>query len=130
MSAARACRTARGAAGNFGEQIGLSDAWAANVIRSVGNCGEAFERNLGSNTLLAILFVEPAERADLDPIGQDPQEQPTRQMGGRDPAQVVAPLQTKPLHVEIDETGNGVIERRDDVRSGRRTRQSLADDAR
>jgi len=66
VSAARACRTARGAAGNFGEQIGLSDAWAANVIRSVGNCGEAFERNLGSNTLLAILFVEPAERADLE----------------------------------------------------------------
>ena len=45
------------------------------------------------------------------------------------PAQVVAPLQTKPFHVEIDETGDGVIERRDGFRSGRRTRQSLADDA-
>ena len=43
--------------------------------------------------------------------------------------QVVAPLQTKPFHVEIDETGDGVIERRDGFRSGRRTRQSLADDA-
>jgi hypothetical protein len=32
-------------------------------------------------------------------------------MGGREPAQVVAPLQTKPFHVEIDETGDGVIER-------------------
>ena len=75
-------------------------------------------------------FVQPAERADLDPISQDPQEQPTGQMGGREPAQVVAPLQTKPFHVEIDETGDGVIERRDGFRSGRRTRQILADDAR
>ena len=41
----------------------------------------------------------------------------------------LAPLQTKPFHVEIDETGDGVIERRDGFRSGRRTRQSLADDA-
>jgi len=65
----------------------------------------------------------------LDPISQDPQEQPTRQMGGREPAQVVAPLQTKPFHVEIDETGEGVIERRDGFRSGCRTRRSLADDA-
>ena len=51
-------------------------------------------------------------------------------MGGREPAQAVAPLQTKPFHVEIDETGDGVIERRDGFRSGRRTTQSLADDAR
>lgn len=43
-----------GTAGNFGEQIGLTRLWAANVIRSVGNYGEAFERNLGAKTALAI----------------------------------------------------------------------------
>src|SRR5271157_3677126 len=43
-----------GTAGDFGEEIGLSDAWAANVIRSVGNYGEAFERNLGARSPLAI----------------------------------------------------------------------------
>jgi general L-amino acid transport system substrate-binding protein len=43
-----------GSAGNFGEQIGLTNAWAANVIRSVGNYGEVFERNLGAKTPLAI----------------------------------------------------------------------------
>ncbi len=43
-----------GTAGDFGEEIGLSDAWAANVIRSVGNYGEVFERNLGAKTPLAI----------------------------------------------------------------------------
>jgi len=43
-----------GTAGNFGEQIGLSNAWAANVIKSVGNYGEVFERNLGVKTPLAI----------------------------------------------------------------------------
>ena len=43
-----------GTSGNFGEQIGLSNAWAANVVRSVGNYGEVFERNLGARTPLAI----------------------------------------------------------------------------
>jgi len=43
-----------GTAGDFGEQIGLSNAWAANVIKSVGNYGEVFERNLGVKTPLAI----------------------------------------------------------------------------
>jgi general L-amino acid transport system substrate-binding protein len=43
-----------GTAGDFGERIGLTNAWAANIIRSVGNYGEVFERNLGSRTQLAI----------------------------------------------------------------------------
>lgn len=43
-----------GTNGNFGEQIGLTNAWAANIVRSVGNYGEVFERNLGSKTPLAI----------------------------------------------------------------------------
>ena len=43
-----------GTAGNFGERIGLTKLWAANVIRSIGNYGEVFERNLGAKTPLAI----------------------------------------------------------------------------
>ncbi len=43
-----------GTTGNFGEEIGLTNAWAANVIRYVGNYGEVFERNLGAATPLAI----------------------------------------------------------------------------
>jgi general L-amino acid transport system substrate-binding protein len=43
-----------GTTGDFGEQMGLSKAWAANVIRSVGNYGEVFERNLGVKSPLAI----------------------------------------------------------------------------
>jgi general L-amino acid transport system substrate-binding protein len=43
-----------GASGDFGEQIGLSNDWAANIVRFVGNYGEVFERNLGSKTQLAI----------------------------------------------------------------------------
>src|ERR1700677_362455 len=43
-----------GASGDFGEKIGLPSAWAANVIRYVGNYGEVFERNLGATTPLAI----------------------------------------------------------------------------
>jgi general L-amino acid transport system substrate-binding protein len=43
-----------GTSGHFGEQIGLTNAWATNVFRFVGNYGEVFERNLGSKTQLAI----------------------------------------------------------------------------
>jgi general L-amino acid transport system substrate-binding protein len=43
-----------GTSGNFGEQIGLTNSWAANIIRSVGNYGDVFDRNLGSKTPLAI----------------------------------------------------------------------------
>ena len=43
-----------GTAGNFGEQIGLTNSWAANIVRSVGNYGEVYERNLGAKTQLAI----------------------------------------------------------------------------
>jgi len=43
-----------GTAGNFGEQIGLANAWAANVIRSVGTYGEVFDQNLGVKSPLAI----------------------------------------------------------------------------
>jgi len=43
-----------GNSGDFGQQIGLTDAWAANVIRLVGNYGEVFERNLGAKTALGI----------------------------------------------------------------------------
>ena len=34
--------------GGFGEELGLANQWAANAIRLVGNYGEIFERNLGS----------------------------------------------------------------------------------
>ncbi len=43
-----------GTTGEFGQKLGLSDAWAANVIRAVGNYGEVFDRNLGVKSPLAI----------------------------------------------------------------------------
>jgi len=43
-----------GARGNFGEQLGLTNAWAANVIRAVGNYGEVYDRNVGVKTKLGI----------------------------------------------------------------------------
>ena len=36
-----------GKAGEFGKLMGVDNAWAYNVIRQVGNYGEAFERNVG-----------------------------------------------------------------------------------
>ncbi len=43
-----------GTTGDFGKQIGLTNGWSANVIKSVGNYGEVFERNLGAKSALAI----------------------------------------------------------------------------
>ena len=33
-----------------GRALGLDEAWAANVIRAVGNYGEIFERNVGKQS--------------------------------------------------------------------------------
>ncbi|WP_051387196.1 amino acid ABC transporter substrate-binding protein [Bradyrhizobium sp. ARR65] len=38
----------------LGEVLGLSNDWAARIIRHVGNYGEVFERNLGTGSKLAI----------------------------------------------------------------------------
>ena len=43
-----------GADGTFGEGIGLSNDWAANAIKAVGNYGEIFDRNLGAGSRLQI----------------------------------------------------------------------------
>ncbi|SDR20709.1 amino acid ABC transporter substrate-binding protein, PAAT family [Rhizobiales bacterium GAS113] len=43
-----------GTEGDFGERLGLTKAWAANAIRTVGNYGEVFERNVGSRSKLGI----------------------------------------------------------------------------
>jgi general L-amino acid transport system substrate-binding protein len=39
-----------GVEGKFGEALGLTSDWAAQIIRAVGNYGESFERNLGSQS--------------------------------------------------------------------------------
>ncbi len=43
-----------GTTGDFGQQIGLTNSWAVNIVRTVGNYGEVYERNLGAKTPLAI----------------------------------------------------------------------------
>jgi general L-amino acid transport system substrate-binding protein len=43
-----------GTRGNFGEQIGLTNSWAANVVQAVGNYGEIYDRNVGVRTKLGI----------------------------------------------------------------------------
>jgi general L-amino acid transport system substrate-binding protein len=43
-----------GTDGTFGEGIGLSNDWAANAIKAVGNYGEIFERNVGAGSKIGI----------------------------------------------------------------------------
>jgi general L-amino acid transport system substrate-binding protein len=40
--------------GSLGAMLGLEKDWAVNVIKSVGNYGEIFERFLGTNTALGM----------------------------------------------------------------------------
>ncbi|WP_169568792.1 amino acid ABC transporter substrate-binding protein [Sneathiella limimaris] len=43
-----------GASGDLGEQLGLSNDWAYNIVSMVGNYGEIFEKHLGQGTPLKI----------------------------------------------------------------------------
>ncbi|HDZ37944.1 MAG TPA: amino acid ABC transporter substrate-binding protein [Marinobacter sp.] len=43
-----------GETGEFGKMLGVSDDWAYNIVKQVGNYGESFERNVGSGSNLKI----------------------------------------------------------------------------
>ena len=43
-----------GTEGEFGAALGVSNDWAYNIIKQVGNYGETFDRNVGPDTPLAI----------------------------------------------------------------------------
>lgn len=43
-----------GAEGAFGSVLGLSDDWAVHIIRSIGNYGEMYDRNIGPATPLNV----------------------------------------------------------------------------
>ena len=43
-----------GTSGDLGNDLGLSEKWAYNIIKQVGNYGEVFERNVGVNTPLGL----------------------------------------------------------------------------
>jgi general L-amino acid transport system substrate-binding protein len=43
-----------GEEGNFGEELGLSNDWAYNIIAQVGNYSESYERHVGENTPLKL----------------------------------------------------------------------------
>lgn len=43
-----------GKTGEFGQMLGISNSWAYDAIKAVGNYGEVWERNLGENTALGL----------------------------------------------------------------------------
>jgi len=43
-----------GVEGKFGEELGLSNDWVAQIVRQVGNYGEIYDRNLGAESKLGI----------------------------------------------------------------------------
>ncbi len=43
-----------GTDGTFGEALGLTNDWAANLLKAVGNYGEIFDRNIGADSPLHI----------------------------------------------------------------------------
>jgi general L-amino acid transport system substrate-binding protein len=40
--------------GSFGEDMGLSKDWAADMLKAVGNYGDIYDRNLGADSPLGI----------------------------------------------------------------------------
>jgi general L-amino acid transport system substrate-binding protein len=43
-----------GSDGNLGEQLGLTKDWVVRIVKSVGNYGESFDRNVGAGSKLGI----------------------------------------------------------------------------
>lgn len=43
-----------GTDGGYGEQLGLTKDWAVRIVKNVGNYGEVFERNIGTQSKLGI----------------------------------------------------------------------------
>jgi len=43
-----------GVEGNYGQNLGVNNDWAYNIVKLVGNYGESFERNVGPDTPLGI----------------------------------------------------------------------------
>ena len=43
-----------GLIGDFGTKLGLDNSWCANIIRTVGNYGESYDRNVGANSPLGL----------------------------------------------------------------------------
>jgi general L-amino acid transport system substrate-binding protein len=54
MSGDLAVRHLLGLVGGAGKGLGLSDDWAMQILRQVGNYGESFERNLGQSSPLRL----------------------------------------------------------------------------
>jgi len=48
-----------GVEGNFGENLGVSNNWAYNIIKQVGNYGESYDRNVGPKTPLGLARAGP-----------------------------------------------------------------------
>jgi general L-amino acid transport system substrate-binding protein len=47
-------KRAFGTDGNLGEQLGLTKDWVSRIVKTVGNYGESFDRNVGSGSKLGI----------------------------------------------------------------------------
>jgi general L-amino acid transport system substrate-binding protein len=43
-----------GVGDDLGQKLGLSQTWAYNIVKQVGNYGEIFERNVGEKTPLGL----------------------------------------------------------------------------
>ncbi len=43
-----------GVEGKYGENLGVSNAWAYNIVKQVGNYGESYDRNVGPKTPLGL----------------------------------------------------------------------------
>jgi general L-amino acid transport system substrate-binding protein len=58
-----------GIEGNYGERMGVTNDWAARIIRLVGNYGEIYERNVGIGCGIKAVSFTPRRSVDCDHDG-------------------------------------------------------------
>jgi hypothetical protein len=77
LSAEPAIKRLVGIEGNFGEQAELTKDWVVQIVREVGNNGEVFERNIGTETRLGI---PPRARSPLPNVSLTPHPSAERRL--------------------------------------------------
>ena len=90
---------------------------SSNPPDALARCRPAGRKGTGVPRLEGVVPQTPQDRPieisqcrGLDPMGEHAHQQPSRKMGGSDPAQLVTPLEAEPIHVEAGKARDQGVE--------------------
>src|SRR5271165_6496879 len=91
---------------------------SSNPPNALARCRPAGRKGTGVPRLEGVVSQTPQDRPieisecrGLDPIGEHAHQQPSRKMGGSDPAQLVSPLEAKLIQVEAGKARDRGVDR-------------------